>query len=175
VRLLVAEDGGVTVEAEPLGEPFATAPTGDYPSTGVPVEAGPLGEPSSGPSLRVALGLAPVDSSDPFLYHKTTHREVYRRALAARPGYDDVILWNERGEVTESCLANVVVEIEGRRCTPPVECGLLAGTYRGWLLEQGLVEERVITRDALGRATRVFLLNSVRGEREVRVDLPSRG
>jgi para-aminobenzoate synthetase/4-amino-4-deoxychorismate lyase len=139
VRILLARDGRVTCEATPLE--------------------------TAGETARVAVADAPIDSRDLFLYHKTTHRAVYERALAAHPGCDDVILWNERGEITEACNANVVVEIDGRRCTPPVTCGLLAGTCRQWLLENNRVEERVITRAEFDEAPRVWLVNSVRGER----------
>ena len=51
-------------------------------------------------------------------------------ARAARPGCDDVILWNERGEITESCTANVVIDLDGELITPPIECGVLGGTFR---------------------------------------------
>ena len=37
------------------------------------------------------------------------------------------MLWNERGEITESCTANVVIDLNGERITPPLDCGLLAG------------------------------------------------
>jgi branched-subunit amino acid aminotransferase/4-amino-4-deoxychorismate lyase len=57
---------------------------------------------------HVCVAQSSVDSSNPFLYHKTTNRLVYDQALAASPGYDDVILWNEKGKVTESCIANIV-------------------------------------------------------------------
>jgi para-aminobenzoate synthetase/4-amino-4-deoxychorismate lyase len=112
---------------------------------------------------RVALAHEPVDPREVFLYHKTTHRQVYERARAARPDCDDVILWNTRGEITESTLANVVVRMDGRYYTPPVECGLLAGVYREHLLQRGLLRERVLTPDDLRRAEAVYLINSVRG------------
>jgi para-aminobenzoate synthetase/4-amino-4-deoxychorismate lyase len=112
---------------------------------------------------RVALAHEPVNPREVFLYHKTTHRQVYERARAARPDCDDVILWNTRGEITESTLANVVVRLDGRYYTPPVECGLLAGVYRGRLLQRGLLRERVLTPDDLRRAEAVYLINSVRG------------
>ena len=48
-----------------------------------------------------------------WLYHKTTRREIYDEAAASRPDCDDVLLWNDRGELTESTIANVVVEIGG--------------------------------------------------------------
>jgi para-aminobenzoate synthetase/4-amino-4-deoxychorismate lyase len=112
---------------------------------------------------RVALAHEPVNPREVFLYHKTTHRQVYERARAARPDCDDVILWNTRGEITESTLANVVVRLDGRYYTPPVECGLLAGVYREHLLQRGLLRERVLTPDDLRRAEAVYLINSVRG------------
>jgi para-aminobenzoate synthetase / 4-amino-4-deoxychorismate lyase len=153
VRLLCDRRGGVRTEAAPLAEP-----------TGAPV--------------RLALAPAPVDSSDRFLFHKTTRREVYERALAeARrvPGAgdaDDVLLRNERGELTESTIANLVLDLGGERVTPPVESGLLAGTFRAELLASGSLRERVLTADDLARASGVHLVSSVRGWRTAEVLAP---
>jgi para-aminobenzoate synthetase/4-amino-4-deoxychorismate lyase len=83
------------------------------------------------------------------------------------PGYDDVILWNERGEITESCIANVVVEIDDELYTPPVSCGLLPGTFRAWLLDKGKIRERVILKEELSRVSNVYLINSVRKMRKI--------
>jgi len=145
IRLLLAKDGGITLQAEALGD-GAIDP------------------------LHVCLASAPIDSANPFLYHKTTNRRVYEQALAACPGYTDVILWNEKGEVTESCIANIVVELDGELHTPPIPCGLLPGTYRAYLLEQGKVRERVIRKEDLVTSPHIYLVNSVRMEREVVVD-----
>ncbi len=112
--------------------------------------------------VRVALAREPVDSQDEFLRHKTSRRGVYERALAAHPEAQDVLLWNERGELTETCAANVVAEIAGRRVTPPLSCGLLPGTFREHLLEGREIEEARLTRDDLARAQRLWLVNSVR-------------
>ena len=139
VRLLVACEGAVTCETAPFAKPACTAP------------------------LRVALASHPVDKNDPFLYHKTTRRRTYTEALASRPGFEDVILCNARGEVTESTRANVVVEIDGKRCTPPVRCGLLPGTLRQHLLDTHALIERVITLDELLHSPHVWLANSLRG------------
>ena len=145
VRLLVSADGGVGVESEPLGE---TPPA----------------------PRRVALALTPVDSRDRFLFHKTTRRGVYDARRAERPGVFDVLLWNERGELTEFTNGNLVVELDGGRWTPPRESGLLAGTLRAELLRRGEVSERVLTRDDLSRAERVWFVNGVRGRVEVSVE-----
>jgi len=104
-----------------------------------------------------------------FLYHKTTNRTVYESALEQAAGYDDVLLWNDEGEVTESCIANIVVEKDGALITPPVRCGLLPGVYRSHLLEEGSVRESVVRKEDLPRCSRIFLVNSVRLMWEVRL------
>lgn len=111
---------------------------------------------------RIALASEAIDSSDVFLCHKTSRREVYQRALAQHPDAHDVLLWNERHELTETCSANVVLEIDEQRLTPALSSGLLPGTYRAHLLERGEIEERVLPLASLERASAIFLINSVR-------------
>jgi para-aminobenzoate synthetase/4-amino-4-deoxychorismate lyase len=115
----------------------------------------------------LVLAKKPVDSGDVFLYHKTTSRAVYEKAKADFPEADDVLLFNERGEVTESCVANVVIELDGRKVTPPVSCGLLSGTFRDELLERGEIVEQIVILDDLKRASAIWLVNSVRKWRKV--------
>jgi para-aminobenzoate synthetase/4-amino-4-deoxychorismate lyase len=91
---------------------------------------------------------------------------MYEEALAACPEGYDVILWNERGEITEASSSNVIAELDGRLITPPVSAGLLAGTYRRYLLEQGCIQERTVTIADLQRCSQLFLINSVRKSRE---------
>lgn len=124
------------------------------------VEAVELGQLPS--PLRVGLAPQPVASSNRWLYHKTTRREVYAAARAARPDCDEVLLWNERGELTEAIASNIVLEIGGQKVTPPIASGLLAGTFRAELLARGEIVERVVPVEALGEVTAVYLINSVR-------------
>lgn len=147
VRMLVAQDGRVSVESTPLV--------------------------LSAERLRVCLAKDSVDTSSPFLYHKTTNRSVYENARASAPGHDDVLLWNERGEVTEATTANLVVDIDGTRVTPPVVSGLLAGTCRAEMLADGTISERIVTLDAVRQSPRLWLINSVHGMREA--ELTPRG
>lgn len=135
VRLLVSRNGVVEIETVPVGN------------------LGPL---------RLALTRQPIVSDDVFLYHKTTNRNVYDNARRGHEDCDDVLLWNERGEVTETTVANIVVEMDGVLYTPPVESGLLPGVFRGLLLEQGEIEERVITLDDLEQCDSLYAINSVR-------------
>jgi para-aminobenzoate synthetase/4-amino-4-deoxychorismate lyase len=127
----------------------------------VRVEALPL-NPTPDP-MRVALAAEPVSSSNVFLFHKTTRREVYERARAARPDLDAVLLWNEREEITEATEANLIVEIDGRRVTPPIECGVLPGVLRAELLQVDEIEEGIVRRGDLPRASRIWLISSLRG------------
>ena len=140
VRLTVCRDGTVDVDH--------TALFGDGP----------------GAPRRVRLAANPIDADDVFLYHKTTRRGFYERAVRAMPDCDDVLLYNVDGFVTETTIANILVELNGTWCTPPVSCGLLAGTYRQWLLETEAVEERRIHVEELGQSTGLLLVNSVRGK-----------
>ncbi len=118
--------------------------------------------------LRMGLARQPIASSDVRLYHKTTRREPYETARASRPDGDDVILWNERGELTETSVANIILELDGRQVTPPVASGLLAGTLRAHLLAVGEISEQVLTLDDLAWATGLWLINSVRGRQRAR-------
>jgi para-aminobenzoate synthetase/4-amino-4-deoxychorismate lyase len=112
--------------------------------------------------IKVKLAVHPVNSADIFLFHKTTIRKIYEDARAGCPECDDVLLWNERNEMTESSIANLVVELDGKLKTPPIESGVLPGTFRQWLLEQGEIQEQLLSMDELKRCTQIYLVNSVR-------------
>lgn len=114
------------------------------------------------PPIKVCLAERPIHSANVFLFHKTTHRKIYEYSRKNFPEYHDVLLHNERGELTEFTTGNLVVELDGSLYTPPVSCGLLAGTFRAHLLETGRVAERVIRVHELNRCTKVFLVNSIR-------------
>lgn len=144
VRLRLSREGQLHLEHQPLA---------------------PLRQP-----YRLALAKTPVNSSERFLYHKTTRRELYERALREKPGFDDLLLWNERGELTESTIANLVVELDWQLYTPPLACGLLPGVYREHLLGRGEAQERILKVEELPRFSRLYLVNSVRGMWEVQLN-----
>ena len=152
VRLLLDGEGGLEIGAETLRE-----------------EA--LGLQSR--PVRVCLAAEHSDARDPLLFHKTTHRPLYARALQAaqQAGYDDVLFFNGEGELTESAIANVFVEKDDRLYTPPIGCGLLAGVERRHLLATlANSEERVLTIEDLRHADAVYLANAVRGLRRALVN-----
>ncbi|WP_028581694.1 aminodeoxychorismate synthase component I [Desulfogranum japonicum] len=126
---------------------------------------------SSSGECSCALAKEPVDSTDIFLFHKTTNRTVYGERKAPFPDVDEVILYNERGEVTEGCISNIVVKRGGKLVTPPTPCGLLAGTFRDHLIEEGTVAEEVICVEELAEVEEIYCINSVRKWRRAAITM----
>lgn len=112
--------------------------------------------------LKVVLAEKPIDKNNPFLYHKTTYRSIYEQHIVKRNNIFDTLLWNDQKQITEFTIGNIVIEIDGKLYTPPVESGLLPGTYREKLLQRGKIEERTIYIEDLKRSTNIWLINSVR-------------
>ncbi len=128
----------------------------------------------------VGFAKEPMNAKNIFLYHKTTQREVYEKELVESRKVDDLIFWNKKGEITESSIGNIAVKINGELVTPPISCGLLPGVYRAKLLKEGILKEKIISKQELltrihhnrvgenGNET-LYLLNSVRKLWEVKV------
>ena len=118
--------------------------------------------PKTSDAVRIRLAKTPVDPGNIFLYHKTTNRWVYDKALAERMDADDVILWNQRGEITEASSSNIVLQLKDDYVTPPVNSGLLPGTRRAELMDQGKLKVKILYKTDLENADQIILINSVR-------------
>ena len=159
VRLLVADDGGLTIESQECDRPRALSLSHARTLTAQPRAVADFAD-------RV------TDSLSPWLFHKTTRRELYDEGQrqARSEGLYDLIFCNQKGEITEGAISNIIVEEDGCFFTPPLECGVLPGVMRARVLAaegECVVEERVLYRDDLIRADRIYLCNSVRGIVEV--------
>lgn len=155
VRLTLNVDGDFNIEHTECGAPQALSLN----------EAVGL---TADQMVAVDFAPEPTDSSSPWLYHKTSRRELYNRVhqCAAADGLVDMVFCNERGEVTEGAISNIIIELDGSYYTPPVSCGLLPGVMRTNLLKEGgriKLEERILTGDDLRRADALFICNAVRG------------
>ena len=87
---------------------------------------------------------------------------------AQRAGFDEVVLLNERGEVSECTSANIFCVRGGRVATPPLDSGCLEGVTRDILLEIGAgagapMEERTLFPEDLYAADEVFISSTNRG------------
>lgn len=142
VRLLLDEDGGVTV---------TTAPQPAAPADAV---------------MRYVVSDSRLNSTDLFLYHKTTRRELYDREwkhYADTLGADEVIYLNEAGELAEGSRTSIFIARAGKLLTPRLAAGVLPGTLRAALLDEGRAEEARLTIQDLNGAAEIYLGNSVRG------------
>jgi len=138
VKLILEENGAFTIEFSELGYSFKKD--------------------------KLILKLLPnsVSSDNAFLYHKTSNRAHYEKLKTSNSEYDDVIFCNERGEVTESSIANIVIKVDNKLFTPPIESGLLNGTFRQYLIDKEELTEKTITKDMLLNSKSTYLINSVR-------------
>ncbi|MES9738002.1 aminodeoxychorismate synthase component I [Peribacillus frigoritolerans] len=119
------------------------------------------------PEFKAILAEAPISRANPFLFHKTTNRDVYEGFQMNNPDFQDVLLWNEEGYITEFTNGNVVVKINGDLYTPPVESGLLAGTFRQELIKKKEIKVKNISKADLINAEEIWFINSVRGKLKV--------
>lgn len=107
-------------------------------------------------------------AASPFVGAKTlswsANLTMYEEAHQA--GFGEVILLNERGEVTECTSANIFAVLDGTAYTPPLSSGLLPGVTREVMLAELApslrVQEKVLLVDDLLRAEEVFITSSTR-------------
>lgn len=136
IRLLVEKYGEYTIEIEKL-IPFSD-------------------------NFTVRLSQQPIHKDNLFLHHKTTNRSIYEENKIHSDELFDTLLWNHDHEVTEFTNGNIVVELDGGLYTPPLSCGLLAGTFRESLLKKEIIAERKILIDDLKHCENIWFINSVR-------------
>lgn len=149
VRLTLAKDGCIDVQAFPLG----------VESSGV---------------RHAVLAAVTIESGYPLRRYKTTARVQYDAALKGLDGDPqlfDVVFLNERGEVAEGARSNVFVERDGVLLTPPLSSGALPGVMRAALLASGQAREALLYPGDL--ADGFWLGNALRGL--VQVSLRSTG
>lgn len=116
--------------------------------------------------LYAYIAEKPIIYSD-MLYHKTTDRSVYTEHTKSILPTEEVILYNEKGELTEFSTGNIVLQFDDQYITPPLSSGLLPGIARLLALEKGQIKEAILTKDDLSCAQAIWHINSLRGWRRV--------
>ena len=94
------------------------------------------------------------------------------RVEALNKGYDEAILLNSQGNVTEASAENIFIVKDNTLLTPPLSSGALNGITRDCILaiaKQSKIsfEVRDISRDELYLADEVFLTGTAAGVKEV--------
>lgn len=137
-------------EVSPLARPLFPVPVVAVRATILPERLLPLGE---------------------FGNHKWMGKtiNVHAAGEAKRRGFDDALLLNSAGRITESTSSNIVLNHNGRWITPPLTEGCLAGVVREVMLTQAgcpvRVSEEVISETMVNEASAIFSSNSAWGIR----------
>lgn len=121
---------------------------------------------------RVLLSRHQTNSSNIYLQHKTSNRELYRIALmdAQRRGYDEVLFRNECEFIAEGAISNVIASVAGALVTPEISCGVLPGVQRDHILRTARgARSSVLTLSDLCSADELWMCNALRGNRPVGV------
>ena len=138
-----------------------------------PVLAPPADHLSRG--LSIVASSVRRDPQNPLAALKTTSRAdyVYARLEARRAGGDDALFLTISGHLSEATTANIFLvrtSAEGvvELATPALDCAILAGTTRSWLLrwanQVGLRPvETWLTPQDLAAADEAFVCSSVAG------------
>ncbi len=127
------------------------------------------GLPSYREPARLAVRQHGRHAASPLAGVKVTSwlNNVWNLAEAQRRGFDEVVLLNEHGEVSECTAANIFCARGGEALTPPLSSGCLEGVTRGLLLEIGpgagvpMVEQTLRPED-LFAADEVFITSTNR-------------
>jgi len=90
---------------------------------------------------------------------------------AKNAGFDNAVLCDSAGNLSECTTSNIFVVIDNELLTPSLDSGCLPGIIRAVLLDHGVAVERVLTLEDLAQASEVFLTSSISEVRPVyRVD-----
>ena len=145
----------------------------ERPVATVVIQAWPVAPPPAGhleDGLHLVASSVRRDPSNPLAAFKTTSRAdyVYARLEARRAGADDALFLTADGHLSEATSANIFLVRGSELATPALECAILPGTTRTWLLAWGRdagldVVEAWLAPGDLAAADEAFLCSSVAG------------
>jgi branched-chain amino acid aminotransferase len=168
----------VTVSRGPWASRGLLPPASERLDPTLVIQAWPVAVPPAGHldrGLSLVSSAIRRDPQNPIVTLKTTSRAdyVYARIEARRAGADDALFLTVSGHISESTTANVFLvrratDGVAELATPALDCAILPGTTRSWLLRWadtvGLRPvEGWLTPDELAAADEAFMCSSVAG------------
>ncbi|KAI9056979.1 hypothetical protein FKP32DRAFT_1598455 [Trametes sanguinea] len=182
IRILLSYPGILSVTASPA----SPLPSRDPAALSLWIPSPSSPEPPPQDTLLLVVHLDTVATpANEFTRTKTTRRDHYTAARKRfnippppTPSLDDVLLYNDDGEITETSIRNIAFARGSppRWVTPSASTGCLPGVMRRWLLEQGRVVEAEggeLTRNAVVDGEYVLTFNGFEGCRIGRLKLGS--
>jgi 4-amino-4-deoxychorismate lyase len=123
------------------------------------------------PQKPLKLTLSPFRkiSSSPLNQIKTTNNllNVLVKRQALKEGFYDALILNEKDYITETSSANFYCLKGDYFYTPPLECGVLNGTYRQYLFQTLPIREEKLRVKDLHSCEKFFISNALLGLVEV--------
>ena len=115
--------------------------------------------------FKLKLSKVIRNSTSILTYVKSTNyiENLMENQRAKKEGYNEVIFLNEQGFVTECSTANIFMVKSGVIYTPKLECGLLNGILRDFVINNFSVIEKEITLEELLESDEIFITNSLLG------------
>jgi branched-subunit amino acid aminotransferase/4-amino-4-deoxychorismate lyase len=117
--------------------------------------------------LNIGLYSDVLRSRQKFSNLKTTNSLPYILAglFAEKHSFDDVVILNDAGRVSEAVSSNVFVVLGDQIITPSLDEGCINGVMRKVLLEMhpGKIKEALVDVDMLKKADEIFFTNAIRG------------
>lgn len=120
--------------------------------------------------LKLMVSLYKKNEYSPIVNHKTCNylENLLIGKEASRLGFDDAILLNTNGNIAETTKCNIFSFKNGILYTPTIECGILPGVTRNWVIKNSnklgiLCKCKKISLESILDSDEVFLTNSVIG------------
>lgn len=125
----------------------------------------PYNEENYKKGFNVGLSKVLRNSTSKLTYIKSTCyiENMLEKQQGEALGHNEMIFLNEKGYITEGCTSNIFFIKQGKLYTPKVQCGLLDGILRQWVINNFEVEQGEYALKDLEKSEGIFVTNSLIG------------
>ncbi len=78
-------------------------------------------------------------------------------------GFNEAIFFNEKNNLSEGCTTNIFIVKNNAIYTPTIDCGILNGVLRKWVINNFSVISKEISKEEFLECDEIFLTNSLVG------------
>ena len=115
--------------------------------------------------FKVRLSKVMRNSSSNICRHKTLNylENIIEYENANKDGFNETLFLNEKHNLSEGCTSNIFIVKDENIYTPTIDCGILPGVLRAWVIENFSVMEKEISKEEFLNCDEMFLTNSLVG------------